>query len=92
MEYHILISDDVHPVCQEIFQSEPDFEVDHRPGLESSALRAIIGQYVGLIARSGTQITADIIDAADKLRVIGGWVSGLTIWMCGRRRKEAFWL
>jgi Phosphoglycerate dehydrogenase and related dehydrogenases len=34
-------------------------------------LKAIIGDYDALMIRSGTTVTAEIIEAADKLRIIG---------------------
>jgi D-3-phosphoglycerate dehydrogenase len=46
-------------------------EVDVKTGLKPEELKAIIGQYDALLVRSQTQVTADIIDAASNLQVIG---------------------
>ena len=46
-------------------------DVDIQPTLTPEQLRATIGQYEALIVRSQTRVTASIIDAADKLQVIG---------------------
>jgi len=46
-------------------------EVDVRTGLKEDELVAIIGDYDGLVVRSGVQVTARILDAARKLQVIG---------------------
>ena len=46
-------------------------EVDVRTGLPPEELKAIIGGYEGLMIRSGTQVTAEIIEAAERLRIIG---------------------
>lgn len=46
-------------------------EVDYRPEMNREELLATIGRYEGLVVRSATQVTADIIAAGDRLRVIG---------------------
>jgi D-3-phosphoglycerate dehydrogenase len=46
-------------------------QVDQRTGLSAEELKAIIGDYDALMIRSGTQVTADVIAAADRLRIIG---------------------
>ena len=45
--------------------------VDVRLGLSPRGLAEAIGGYEGLIVRSGTQVTAQVIQAADRLAVIG---------------------
>lgn len=71
MAFKILICDEIHPICQETFQREPDFEVDRRSGLKAEQLQDIIEQYDGLIARSSTDVTAQVIHAAERLKVVG---------------------
>ena len=46
-------------------------QVDQRTGLSRDELKSIIGDYDALMIRSGTQVTADVIEAADRLRIIG---------------------
>jgi len=46
-------------------------KVDVRTGLSEDELVSIIGDYDALIVRSGTQVTGRIIDAAERLIVIG---------------------
>ena len=46
-------------------------QVDERIGLSPEELKSIIGDYDALMIRSGTQVTADVIEAADRLRIIG---------------------
>ncbi|MFN7624712.1 MAG: phosphoglycerate dehydrogenase, partial [Acidobacteriota bacterium] len=67
----ILVSDNLSSHGIEILRSHPEFEVDHKVGLAPEELKAIIGNYQGLIVRSETKVTADILSAADNLRVIG---------------------
>ena len=66
----ILISDSMDPKAAEIFRAN-GIETDERPGLSNDELRAMIGDYDGLAVRSATKVTADLVEAAAKLKVIG---------------------
>ncbi|MBC8208469.1 MAG: phosphoglycerate dehydrogenase [Desulfobulbaceae bacterium] len=46
-------------------------DVDIKTGLAPEELKAIIGEYDGLVIRSATKVTSEIIDAAENLRVVG---------------------
>ena len=46
-------------------------EVDVKTGLKPEELISIIGDYEGLIVRSQTQVTAEVIEAGKKLQVVG---------------------
>lgn len=48
-----------------------ELEVDVRIGLSETELVDVIGDYDGLIVRSATRVTARVIEAARKLKVIG---------------------
>lgn len=67
----VLISDKVDPQCVEVLQKNAGIEVDVRTGMDADELKAVIGDYEGLIVRSSTKVTEDILEAAEKLRVIG---------------------
>ncbi|MDX2043215.1 MAG: phosphoglycerate dehydrogenase [Acidobacteriota bacterium] len=73
----ILISDNLSKLGVEILRRNENFQVDVNTGLKPEELKAIIGQYHGLIVRSETKVTADIIAAADNLKVIGRAGSGV---------------
>jgi D-3-phosphoglycerate dehydrogenase len=47
-----------------------DFQVDVRAELATGDLAAAIGQYEALIVRSQTQVTAEVLEAAERLRVV----------------------
>ena len=47
-----------------------DFEVDVRPELASGGLAAEIAPYEALVVRSQTRVTADVLEAAERLRVV----------------------
>lgn len=67
----ILISDNLSSHGVEILRGHPEFEVDVKVGLPPEELKSIIGSYQALIVRSETKVTADILSAADNLKVIG---------------------
>ena len=67
----ILVSDSLAPEGLEVFQRTGGFEVDVRLGLKPDELKKICGDYDGWVIRSGTKITADLIEAAKNLKVIG---------------------
>ena len=57
-----------HPGIQLL---ERDFEVDVRLDLSPEELLEAIGDYDGLIVRSATRVTAEVMDRADNLKAIG---------------------
>jgi len=66
----VLISDRFSQAAVQAF-THHGIQVDVRPGLSADELKAIIGEYDGLAVRSGTKVTADLLAAAPKLKVIG---------------------
>ena len=67
----ILVSDNLSKQGVEILQKEAGIEVDVNTGLAKEELIKIIPQYDGLIVRSATKVTADVIAAATNLKVVG---------------------
>lgn len=67
----ILISDKLAEEGVAILKAVKDFKVDCKFGMKPEELKSIIKDYDALIIRSGTEVTADIIEAADNLKVIG---------------------
>ncbi len=67
----VLVSDEFSPQGVEILQKAKGVKVEVKIGLSPDELRSIIGEYDGLVVRSATKVTADIIDAAVNLKVIG---------------------
>ena len=66
----VLISDKLSPRAATIFE-EHGIDVDVKPGLSPDELKAIIADYDGLAIRSATKVTADILNAATNLKVVG---------------------
>ncbi|HEU4996418.1 MAG TPA: phosphoglycerate dehydrogenase [Gemmatimonadaceae bacterium] len=67
----ILVTDDVDPEGIALLTAVPDFAVDVEPTLPPGVLLGRIGQYQALVGRSATRISAELLDAATNLRVIG---------------------
>lgn len=67
----VLVSDNLSPQGVEILQKAKGVEVDVKTGLSPEELIGIIKEYDGLVVRSATKVTADIIEAASNLKVIG---------------------
>ncbi len=67
----ILISDKLAQEGIDILTGVDSFEVDCQFGIKPEKLKSIIKDYAALIIRSGTKVTADIIEAADNLKYIG---------------------
>ena len=66
----VLISDKADKIAQEIFKQR-GIEVDVNTGLQANELIGLIGNYDGLVVRSATKVTAEVIQAASKLKVVG---------------------
>ena len=72
----VLVSDNLSASGIEILK-KAGLEVDVKTGMKPEELKACIGQYHGLIIRSATKVTAEIVEAAAQLKVIGRAGSGL---------------
>ncbi len=67
----VLISDNLGEIGIQMLQREEGIEVDVKTGLAPEALKAEIAPYHGLVIRSATKVTADLLDAAENLKIIG---------------------
>jgi D-3-phosphoglycerate dehydrogenase len=67
----VLVSDSLAPQGLEILERARGIEVDYAPGLSPVDLLERIREADGLVIRSGTKVTREVIEAAAKLRVIG---------------------
>ena len=65
----ILVSDDVSEKGVALLREH--FDVDVKTNMPTEELLACIGEYDGLVTRSQTQVTKQVIDAAKNLKVIG---------------------
>lgn len=66
---NVLVADKISSRGVDILKEAAN--VDVKTGLTKDELIACIGEYDGLVVRSATQVTADIIAAATRLKIIG---------------------
>ena len=66
----VLISDSMSNVAQKIFEKN-NIAVDVKTGLSEEEIIKIIPEYDGIVVRSATKVTKNIIEAAKNLKVIG---------------------
>src|SRR5204863_6089254 len=71
MPHRILIADEMSPRALEILSAHRELDVQTKTGLKGDALKAALAGVEALIVRSATKATADVIEAARELRVIG---------------------
>jgi len=67
----ILVSDPIAEEGINILKENREFQVDIKTDLKPEELKRIIKDYDALIVRSATKVTKEIIECADKLKVIG---------------------
>jgi D-3-phosphoglycerate dehydrogenase / 2-oxoglutarate reductase len=67
----VLVSDNLGEEGIKMFQQEESIEVDVKTGLSPEELKEIIGKYDGLVIRSATKVTEDLLSAAENLKVVG---------------------
>jgi D-3-phosphoglycerate dehydrogenase len=67
----VLVTDSLATPGLEILEQTPGLTVENRPGLKGDELLAAVVDADALVIRSGTQVTAEVIAAAEKLRVVG---------------------
>jgi D-3-phosphoglycerate dehydrogenase len=67
----ILVCDGLEKTGVDILASAPGFAVDERPDIGAEELCQAVGEYDGLIVRSKTRVTAEVIERAARLKVVG---------------------
>ena len=67
----LLVTDELSKEGIEMLTKDGGVQVDVKPKIPQEDLIKIIGEYDALIVRSGTKVTAQVIEAGKKLRVVG---------------------
>lgn len=67
----VLVSDNLGQIGIDMFEQAEGIHVDVKTGLPPEELKSIIGDYDAMVIRSATKVTADLLAAADKLKVVG---------------------
>ncbi|HET8946762.1 MAG TPA: phosphoglycerate dehydrogenase, partial [Candidatus Polarisedimenticolia bacterium] len=65
----ILIADKVSATCADVLRAA-GFEAEQRPGLGPKELIAAVADISGLVVRSDTQVTDEVMAAAPRLKVV----------------------
>jgi D-3-phosphoglycerate dehydrogenase len=71
MAYRILISDSLSKEAVDILEKEKDLKVEVNTKLTPEELKKAIKDYDGLLVRSSTKVTKDVINASDRLKIVG---------------------
>ncbi len=66
----IIVTDAVDKKCVGILENA-GFEVTYKPGMPKDEIKKVIKDYNGLVVRSDTQVTPDLIELMDNMEVIG---------------------
>ncbi len=67
----ILVSDPISEIGLKKLLTAEDIKVDIKTGLKPEELKQLISEYHGLMVRSETKVTREILEAAVNLKVIG---------------------
>src|SRR6266550_4473323 len=71
MRYRILVTDEIDPEGVALFAGVEYFDVDEVPTLPPAELLARIPAYDALDGRSATKVSAEVLRAATRLKVVG---------------------
>lgn len=66
----VLVADELSPAALEVF-ARRGVTAEVRTGLSKDRLIEIIGAYDGLVVRSATKVTKEVLEAATRLQVVG---------------------
>ncbi|HEB90523.1 MAG TPA: phosphoglycerate dehydrogenase [Deltaproteobacteria bacterium] len=67
----VLVSDSLAEQGVTILEQSPGIEVLNKPGISPDELMALIPEIDGLVIRSNTKVTSDVLDAAKNLKIVG---------------------
>ncbi|MBE2240186.1 MAG: phosphoglycerate dehydrogenase [Caldilineaceae bacterium] len=70
-QFSVLVSDSMSDVGLAALRAAPNVEVTVQTGLSPEKLLEIIPQFDALLVRSATQVTAEVLRAGARLRVVG---------------------
>ena len=71
MMFRVLLTDDITPEALGVFDNYPDIEAVRVGTLSPDDLKETIAEYDGIVIRTPTKLTADVIQAATRLKYIG---------------------
>ena len=71
MTFRVLVTDDIDREGVALLEAEPRLRVDELPTLPAAELLERIGDYDAIVGRSATRISAELLRAGSRLRVVG---------------------
>ena len=66
----VIVTDEISEKGLELLQKDPRVQLDVRLGLRKAELHQLIGDYDAIITRSGTQVDAELLGHAKKLKMV----------------------
>ena len=66
----VIVTDEISEKGLELLEKDPRVQLDVRLGLEKAELYQLIGNYDAIITRSGTQVDAELLSHATKLKMV----------------------
>lgn len=69
MTFKVLVTDKINDIAVKIL--EETCEVDYKTSVSPEELKEIIKNYDGIMIRSASRVTKEVIDLADRLKVVG---------------------
>src|SRR6266542_3630614 len=69
--YRVLVTETIAESGLAILRAADDIDLDYRPGLKGDELLRAVAESDGLITRSGTAVTPELVNAGPRLRVVG---------------------
>lgn len=70
-KFKVLIADDLSPKATEILAANSEISVEVKLGLKGAELAAAVKGVHAIAVRSATKITAEVVEAADALKIVG---------------------
>ena len=71
MTYNVLVTDEIDAEGVALLAADPRLRVDEVPTLSKEDLLGRIGDYDAIVGRSATRISAELLEKAGKLKVVG---------------------
>lgn len=70
MSYKILLLDSVSPICGDVFKQR-GFQVEQPEKMSQNEVESVIKDYHGVVVRSATKITRELLKKAPNLKIVG---------------------
>ncbi len=68
--YRVLVTDNLSPAGLKLLEDNPDIELDIRSGLSPEEVKDALKTADGIIIRSGTKLTPELLDGQSRLRAV----------------------